>query len=71
MFLRLDLAMDGLNHYAYANCNPIRYNDPTGLSGTPIDWQIRRWENRFAMMMMQYNMQNGMSFSQAWSAWGD
>jgi len=34
MFMRPDPAMDGLNHYAYANCNPIMYNDPTGLLGT-------------------------------------
>jgi len=30
MFMRPDPAMDGLNHYAYANCNPIKYSDPTG-----------------------------------------
>jgi len=31
MFLRPDPAMDGLNHYAYSNCNPVMYMDPTGL----------------------------------------
>ena len=31
MFLRPDPAMSGLNHYAYASCNPVMYNDPTGL----------------------------------------
>jgi hypothetical protein len=23
--------MSGLNHYAYADCNPLKYNDPTGM----------------------------------------
>gem|GEM_PF-4385364 len=32
VFMRPDPMMEGLNHYAYANWNPIRYNDPTGLS---------------------------------------
>jgi len=32
IFTRPDPMMEGLNHYAYANWNPIRYNDPTGLS---------------------------------------
>lgn len=31
MFTRPDPVMEGTNHYAYANCNPIMYNDPTGL----------------------------------------
>ena len=31
MFMRPDPAMAQLNHYAYAGCNPIMYNDPTGL----------------------------------------
>jgi len=34
IFTRPDPAMDGLNHYAYANCNPIRYCDPTGLTSS-------------------------------------
>jgi RHS repeat-associated protein len=31
VFITPDPAMSGSNHYAYASCNPIRYNDPTGL----------------------------------------
>jgi RHS repeat-associated protein len=31
MFTTSDPVMDGANHYAYANCNPIMYNDPTGM----------------------------------------
>ncbi|MCK4798112.1 MAG: RHS repeat-associated core domain-containing protein, partial [Spirochaetes bacterium] len=31
MFMRPDPAMAQLNHYAYAGCNPIMYNDPCGL----------------------------------------
>ena len=30
-FITPDPAMDGINHYNYANSNPIRYSDPTGL----------------------------------------
>jgi|GEM_PF-3167751 len=30
VFMRPDPALSGLNHYAYANCNPMLYNDPTG-----------------------------------------
>jgi len=30
-FMTADPAMSGLNHYAYASANPIRYTDPTGL----------------------------------------
>lgn len=31
VFTRPDPALDGLNHYVYANANPIRYVDPSGL----------------------------------------
>jgi len=32
VFNRPDSILDGLNHYAYANCNPIMYNDPDGFA---------------------------------------
>ena len=32
MFMCPDPAMQGANHYAYANCNPVMYNDPTGCA---------------------------------------
>lgn len=31
VFICPDPAMSGANHYAYAGCNPIAYNDPTGM----------------------------------------
>ena len=39
--IRPDPAMSGLNHYAYANCNPIMYNDPTGL------WEKDSWREKW------------------------
>ncbi len=38
-FLTPDPGMSGLNHYAYANSNPIRYTDPTGLL------TVEEWNN--------------------------
>jgi RHS repeat-associated protein len=35
IFITPDPTMSGLNHYAYAECNPINYIDPTGLEGCP------------------------------------
>lgn len=32
MFITPDPMMSGLNHYAYASCNPVMYSDPTGYS---------------------------------------
>jgi|GEM_PF-5640847 len=34
VFTRPDPMMEGLNHYCYAKWNPIRYNDPTGLTSS-------------------------------------
>lgn len=31
VFTRPDPALDGLNHYVYANANPIKYVDPSGM----------------------------------------
>lgn len=31
IFTRPDPALDGLNHYVYANANPIKYVDPSGM----------------------------------------
>ena len=35
-FLTSDPAMDGLNWYAYADGNPINFNDPTGLGAAKV-----------------------------------
>ena len=37
MFITADPAMDGANHYAYAGCNPVMYNDPSGCETVTID----------------------------------
>ena len=37
MFITADPAMDGANHYAYANCNPVMYNDPTGFNAATAE----------------------------------
>jgi RHS repeat-associated protein len=54
VFISPDPAMSGSNHYSYADCNPIRYNDPTGLTADNEQFGITdeeanvRWGNPFS-----------------------
>jgi hypothetical protein len=57
MFISADPAMDGANHYAYAGCNPVMYNDPTGMWTKDSDGNWVR--DSSDLSILTYNNDNG------------